>query len=192
MLKNFWINMMVKDIHETIACYQRTLGFEHVFSVPKGSEKPLFQYDAGQKLICAGIRCGDIEIILQECESLMEKVPALSHPGLKAGDSSTQVREPSAPQNNCLAHHAMNGEDCARRVFKPDTMTSGTFTLHFETDNINAVAAMVRNTLEIVRDLHDTFYGTREIHVRDPNGYVLCFGQEKQKMSETQLWERVH
>jgi len=41
----------------------------------------------------------------------------LSRPGLKAGDSSTQVNEPSALQNNCRTHLAINGEDCARRVF---------------------------------------------------------------------------
>jgi hypothetical protein len=29
----------------------------------------------------------------------------------------------------------------------------------------------------VVRDLHDMFYGKREIYVRDPDGYVLGFAQ---------------
>lgn len=43
MLTKFWTNMMVDDIHETIKFYQRTLGFEHVMSVPKDSGEALFQ-----------------------------------------------------------------------------------------------------------------------------------------------------
>ncbi|MCL2076617.1 MAG: aminopeptidase P N-terminal domain-containing protein [Betaproteobacteria bacterium] len=40
----------------------------------------------------------------------------VSHPNLKVGASSPQMREPSAPQNNCLAHPAINGEASSRHV----------------------------------------------------------------------------
>jgi|GEM_PF-3874823 len=40
----------------------------------------------------------------------------LSHPGLKAEDSSTQVREPQCSKNN-LARLAIHFEGCARRMF---------------------------------------------------------------------------
>jgi uncharacterized glyoxalase superfamily protein PhnB len=30
---------------------------------------------------------------------------------------------------------------------------------------------------DIVEDLHDTFYGTREFTVRDCNGFWITFGQ---------------
>ena len=138
MLTRFWTNMMVDDIHETISFYQKTLGFEHVMSVPKDSEEILFQYDAGQPLVYAVIKYGDIEMMLQERESLMENVPA----------------------------------------FKPGTATGGTLTFYFATDDVSAVAAKVKGSCEIVRDLHDTFYGMREIYVRDPNGYILGFAQQ--------------
>jgi uncharacterized glyoxalase superfamily protein PhnB len=139
MLKKLWTNMMVSDIHETIGFYQKMFGFEHVMSVPKGSEDILFQYDAGQQLVYAVIRYGDIEMMLQERESLMENIPG---------------------------------------AFQPDTLTGGTVTFFFATGDVSAIAAKVKGVCEIVRDLHDTFYGMREIYIRDLNGYILCFAQQ--------------
>jgi uncharacterized glyoxalase superfamily protein PhnB len=137
MLSKLWTNMMVDDIHRTIDFYRQTLGFEHIMSVPKGAEEVHFKYDAGRPLIYAAIRCGGIELMLQERESLMENVPA----------------------------------------FEPGAATGGTLTFYFETDDIESLAQKLRGVCEVVRDLHDTFYGMREIYVRDPNGYVLGFAQ---------------
>jgi uncharacterized glyoxalase superfamily protein PhnB len=41
----------------------------------------------------------------------------------------------------------------------------------------DAVAAKLKEHCTVVRDLHDMFYGKREIYVRDPDGYVLGFAQ---------------
>ncbi|MDR2260735.1 MAG: VOC family protein [Azoarcus sp.] len=62
-------------------------------------------------------------------------------------------------------------------AFKSGATTGGTLTFYFETDDIDGLAARIRGACEVVRDLHDTFYGMREIYVRDPNGYVLGFAQ---------------
>jgi uncharacterized glyoxalase superfamily protein PhnB len=137
MLTRFWTNMMVDDIHATIAFYRDVLGFEHIMSVPRGVKATFFEYDATQPLIYAAIRCGGVELMMQERQSLMEEVPG----------------------------------------FAPDAATGGTLTFYFQTDDIEALAARVRGACEVVRDLHVTFYGMREICVRDLNGYILCFAQ---------------
>ncbi|MDR2154791.1 MAG: VOC family protein [Burkholderiaceae bacterium] len=141
MLTRFWINMMVDDIHATIAFYRDVFGFEHIMSVPRGVKATFFEYDPARPLIYAAIRCGGIELMMQQRQSLIEEVPA----------------------------------------FAPGAPTGGTLTFYFQTDDVEALAAKVRGVCEVVRDLHDTFYGMREIYVRDLNGYVLCFSQPVQR-----------
>ncbi|MDR1463308.1 MAG: VOC family protein [Azoarcus sp.] len=141
MLKKFWTNMMVDDIHATFDFYRTALGFEHVMSMPAYSaraEDVLFEYDASKPLIYALVRHGDVELMFQERASLQEDVPA----------------------------------------FADAQATGGTLTFYFGVDDVDALAARLKSVCEVVRDLHDTFYGMREIYVRDLNGYVLCFGQD--------------
>ena len=38
----------------------------------------------------------------------------------------------------------------------------------------------LRDKVEIVVDLHTTFYGTQEFYFRDLNGYILSFSEAKQ------------
>ena len=38
MLKKLWCNMMVSDVNKAIEFYADVLGFQHVMSVPMGSE----------------------------------------------------------------------------------------------------------------------------------------------------------
>jgi catechol 2,3-dioxygenase-like lactoylglutathione lyase family enzyme len=50
--------------------------------------------------------------------------------------------------------------------------------LYFATDDIGAVAAMLRaNGVPFVRDVHDTDWSTRELVIRDDQGHTLYFGQ---------------
>lgn len=50
--------------------------------------------------------------------------------------------------------------------------------LYFATDDIDAVAAMLRaNGVPLVRDVHDTDWSTRELVIRDDQGHTLYFGQ---------------
>ncbi|MDR1350693.1 MAG: VOC family protein [Zoogloeaceae bacterium] len=66
-------------------------------------------------------------------------------------------------------------------VFANAAIMGGTLTFYFEVDDVDALAARLKPVCEVVRDMHDTFYGMREIYIRDLNGYVLCFGQDMTK-----------
>jgi uncharacterized glyoxalase superfamily protein PhnB len=137
MLKKLWSNMMVTDVNKAIDFYTDLLGFQHVMSVPMGSEEVLFQYDRKRDLVYALIKNGDIELMLQEQKSLRENVPAFA--------DVTDIRSSAV--------------------------------LYFEVDDLATLAVRLKKQCEVVRDLHDTFYGMKEIYVKDLNGYVLGFAQ---------------
>jgi uncharacterized glyoxalase superfamily protein PhnB len=50
-------------------------------------------------------------------------------------------------------------------------------TVYIEVTGIDALYAQLQGKVEIVVDLHSTFYGTREFYFRDVNGYVLSFSE---------------
>lgn len=50
-------------------------------------------------------------------------------------------------------------------------------TLYFYVDDVDAIHQRVRDKVEIVKDLHTTFYGMREFYIRDVNGYILGFAK---------------
>jgi catechol 2,3-dioxygenase-like lactoylglutathione lyase family enzyme len=52
------------------------------------------------------------------------------------------------------------------------------FHLYFETGDATATAeALKRNGVALVRDIHDTDWGTREFVIKDDQGHTLYFGQ---------------
>ena len=48
--------------------------------------------------------------------------------------------------------------------------------VYFRVDDVDTIAARVPEQAEIVKPLETTWYGMREIWVRDPDGYVLTIG----------------
>src|SRR5882724_4270900 len=44
-------------------------------------------------------------------------------------------------------------------------------------DNIDDHHRWLRDRVEVVENLHDTFYGMREFIIRDSNGFWITFGQ---------------
>ncbi|MGH9456951.1 MAG: VOC family protein [Thermoanaerobaculia bacterium] len=50
--------------------------------------------------------------------------------------------------------------------------------LYLYTDDVDAEFEKLRERVEIVEGLHDTFYGTREFIIRDLNRFWITFGQE--------------
>lgn len=50
-------------------------------------------------------------------------------------------------------------------------------TFYFSVEDIEALRQRIEGKAEVVKDLHDTFYGMREFYIRDCNGYVLGFSQ---------------
>jgi lactoylglutathione lyase len=53
-------------------------------------------------------------------------------------------------------------------------------TFYIEVSGINDLYQQLRDKVEIVVDLHTTFYGTQEMYFRDINGYILSFSEAKQ------------
>ena len=53
------------------------------------------------------------------------------------------------------------------------------FHLYFETDAAQATAdALKRNGVRLVKDVHDTPWGTKELAIKDDQGHTLYFGQQ--------------
>jgi uncharacterized glyoxalase superfamily protein PhnB len=51
------------------------------------------------------------------------------------------------------------------------------FDLYTQVDNIEALRNRLDGKAEIIEDLHNTSYGTREFIIRDCNGFWITFGQ---------------
>ena len=55
----------------------------------------------------------------------------------------------------------------------------GTFTLYFDVEDVRDLFEKVKSRINLVSDgLYETFYGTTEFTMRDPNGYILTFAQD--------------
>ncbi len=54
------------------------------------------------------------------------------------------------------------------------------FHLYLETDDASAAAAMLKqNGVRLVKDVHDTPWGTREFVIKDDQGHTLYFGERR-------------
>jgi uncharacterized glyoxalase superfamily protein PhnB len=50
--------------------------------------------------------------------------------------------------------------------------------LYVRTDDVEGLYQRLKDHVRVQQGLENTFYGTREFIVRDPNGFWLTFGQE--------------
>jgi catechol 2,3-dioxygenase-like lactoylglutathione lyase family enzyme len=54
------------------------------------------------------------------------------------------------------------------------------FHLYFETDDVAAAAAALKQKgVRLVKDVHETPWGTREFVIKDDQGHTLYFGQRR-------------
>lgn len=53
-------------------------------------------------------------------------------------------------------------------------------TFYIEVQGLTKLYENLRNKVDIVVDLHTTFYGTQEFYFRDVNGYILSFTEPSQ------------
>jgi len=53
-------------------------------------------------------------------------------------------------------------------------------TFYIEITGLTDLYQQLQDKLEIVVDLHTTFYGTQEVYFRDINGYILSFSEARQ------------
>ena len=49
--------------------------------------------------------------------------------------------------------------------------------LYIEVENVEDVSNRLQGQVDVVKDLHETFYGMREFIIRDLNGFWITFGQ---------------
>lgn len=54
-------------------------------------------------------------------------------------------------------------------------------TLFIETDDVETLYTSIKDKADIVKDIETTFYGMREVSIRDCNGYILTFAQRVQQ-----------
>ena len=83
---------------------------------------------------------------------------------IKNGDIELMLQEQKSLRENVPA-------------FADSADISSSAVLYFEVDDLVTLADRLKTQCEVVRDLHDTFYGMKEIYVKDLNGYVLGFAQ---------------
>ena len=54
-------------------------------------------------------------------------------------------------------------------------------TFYIEVEGVKDLYENLRGKVDIVVDLHTTFYGTQEFYFRDVNGYILSFSEAGQQ-----------
>jgi len=83
---------------------------------------------------------------------------------IRAGDSEIMLQD----RTNLLADSP---------AFDDSTMPGASTTLYFRVDDVDAIAARLPADTPVLKPLETTWYGMREIWVRDPDGYVLTIGR---------------
>lgn len=58
-----------------------------------------------------------------------------------------------------------------------DIKIGGSFVLYINVDNINELYEDIKDKVNIIKELHNTDYGTMEFVIEDINGYILMFNQ---------------
>lgn len=74
-------------------------------------------------------------------------------------------------------------EASLREEFAPmkDISMGGSLTLFITLEGLSDVYAKVKDQIDMVVDLHETFYGMNEITFRDLNGYYITLAEPIQK-----------
>lgn len=75
------------------------------------------------------------------------------------------------------SRHSLGEEVPALR----DVPIGASQTFYIEVTGIDGLYDALKNDVEIVADMHTTFYNTREFYFKDINGYVLSFSERTQE-----------
>jgi hypothetical protein len=60
---------------------------------------------------------------------------------------------------------------------RPSSAQRREFDLYTHVDDVDTLRRTLDGKIELVEDLHGTFYGAREFIIRDCNGFWITFGQ---------------
>jgi uncharacterized glyoxalase superfamily protein PhnB len=71
-------------------------------------------------------------------------------------------------------------ENCMREDTPSFKNASGESVVIFyvDVDNIDELYESLNGKVEVVKDLHSTWYGMKEFYIKDCNGYTLAYGQK--------------
>jgi lactoylglutathione lyase len=64
-----------------------------------------------------------------------------------------------------------------------DMPVGASLSLYMEIDDVQGMADTLKGRVEIVRDVHTTFYGMREFAFKDCNGYILVYAEQVSQSS---------
>src|SRR5689334_9093787 len=71
-----------------------------------------------------------------------------------------------------------NGNVMFNEGGKPSTADRREVDLYLHVENVDALYEELKERVNVVETPHDTFYGMREVIIRDLNGFWITFGQE--------------
>jgi uncharacterized glyoxalase superfamily protein PhnB len=96
----------------------------------------------------------------------------------------------SVPEGGEVLDWAMMQRDGARLMFQSRSSLSSEVsplqgmpigasqTFYVEVADIQPLYDQLTGKVDIINELHSTFYNTREFYFRDPNGYIFGFSEE--------------
>ena len=58
-----------------------------------------------------------------------------------------------------------------------DRPAGGALTFYLDVEGVEGLYERLRARVRVVKDLHETFYGTREFAIEDCNGFILTFAE---------------
>jgi len=143
-------NLMVNDVNETALFYQNILGFKLVVAV------------------------ADFKKEMEESNIVME---------LKEGDNLDWANLKLDPEDPASAEVMFQSRislvaDLPGLPELKDVAIGASQNLYLRNNDVDEQFNSLKNKVEVVQEPITRFYGMREWYMKDPNGYVLCFGQE--------------
>lgn len=62
-------------------------------------------------------------------------------------------------------------------IFKGNNI-AGTISLYFDVINIDSLYNKISDKVEVIKEINNTFYGTREFAITDNSGYLIIFAED--------------
>ena len=143
-------NLMVNNVCDTALFYQNILGFKLVVAVAD------FE---------AGMEEGNIIMSLGQGQNL-------DWANLKLDPEDPASAEFMFQSRRSLA------ADLPELPELKDIAISASQTLYLQNKDVDAQFNSLKDKVEVVQEPTTKFYGMREWHMKDNNGYILCFGQQ--------------
>ena len=103
----------------------------------------------------------------EDTQDIMTELPrdkTLAYAMMKNGEAEIMFQEKGSLSEDIPAFRGAN--------------IGASVSLYFDLNDVEALYETLKKDVEVVKDLHTTWYGVREFYIRDCNGYVLGFSQQ--------------